>query len=601
MSDKKSPSFFRQSLMRRAAWLLSWGLVLTAGGAVTLTPADAQEEKAAGASYRPAKPDDAQLAMGEKVYFKKCVWCHGPEGAGDGPGADRLWPRPRNFNQGTFKIRTTGSGELPTDDDLFLTVTNGLPGSAMPPWDGILTEAERRAVVAFVKTKLVQDRDFQDTEFEEFNIIKIEGQVASSPESIERGREVFMTKGKCVECHGEDGRGNGNLTQKDDWGFPIFPANLHQCWNFRGSRRDPFNPTNVFREVSTGLNGTPMPSFADVLSVEERWDVANFVMSLCPKEANNPQTGDKVEMDPLTNKPKIYFVLGSIYTQDPLPTSVDDPKWAEQLPYFVGLGGQITRRPQNFNRRIENVWVKSFYNNEEIAFWLEWDDRTQSRAEGENLPPPMNVADLTVPVAYYANKHVFSEVMPEVYPDTWKGLPRPVIYNDAVAIQFPAKWETLVPPERPFFIHGDPLKAVDLWKWESNGKAVAYTGHGVDKVEARSDTILKAEGAVFKNGVWRVIIKRPLKTEDKERDVQFEQGKYIPIAFQAWDGDNGEAGARMALSAWYYLILQPPIPTTAFIYPPIAILAMVGIQWWVIRKAKSLHNGNGGGHGGKKK
>ena len=581
----------KSGLIRGAVWAFGWSVVLAAGGSVALPQAGAQDAApAAASSYRPAKPDDAQLEMGKQVYFKKCVWCHGAEGAGDGPGADRLWPRPRNFNQGTFKIRTTASGELPTDEDLFLSVTNGLSGSAMPPWDGVLSEQQRHAVVAFVKKELVKDRDFQDTEFEEFHILQFEGQVASSPESIERGREVYTTKGKCVECHGEDGRGDGNLTQKDDWGFPIFPANLHQCWNFRGNRRDPYDPANVFREVSTGLNGTPMPSFADVLSVEERWDVANFVIDFCPK----------VKIDPLAVKPAINFVVGSHYAQEPLPTATDDPKWGEQEPHFVGLGGQITRKPQNFNRRIENVWVKSIYNDEEIAFLLEWDDRTHSKAQGDNLPPPMNVADLTIPVAYYANKHVFNEVMPGLYPN-WKSLPQPVIYNDAVAIQFPAKWQSLTPPERPFFIHGDPVKAVDLWKWESSGKTVAYTGKGVDNVTSRSETVLKSEGAQFKDGVWRVIIKRPLKTEDADNDVQFEQGKYIPIAFQAWDGDNGEAGARMALSAWYYVVLQPPVPTVAFIYTPIAVIALVGIQWWVIRKAKSMQNGNGSGHSQKKK
>jgi mono/diheme cytochrome c family protein len=578
-------------------WAFVWGVVVLSGGAFTNTPADAQEKEAAGGAYRPAKPSDDQLAMGEKVYFKKCVWCHGPEGAGDGPSADRLWPRPRNFNQGTFKIRTTASGELPTDEDLFETVTNGLPGSAMPAWDGILTEEQRRAVVAFVKTKLIKDRDFQDTEFEEFHLLKFEGQVPSSTESIERGREVFNTTGKCVQCHGNEGRGNGNLTQKDDWGFPIFPANLQQCWNFRGNRRDPYNPANVFREVSTGLNGTPMPSFADVLSVEERWNVANFVISLCPK----------VKIDQLiTMKPVINFVVGSRYTEEALPTTIDDPKWNEQALHFVGLGGQITRKPQNFNRRADGLWVKSFYNNEEIAFFLEWDDRTESRAEGDKLPPPFNVADLTVPVAYYASKHVFNEVMPGLYPN-WKSLPQPVTYNDAVAIQFPAKWESFYgTPERPFFIHGDDKKPVDLWKWESSGAVVAYTGHGIDgktgedKIAARQ-AALKAEGAQFKDGVWRVILKRSLKTDDKDHDVQFEVNKYIPIAFQAWDGDNGEAGAKMALSAWYYVVLQPLTPTKAYVYPFVAIILVVGVQWWVIRKATNMQNGHGGRTGGKKK
>lgn len=597
-AQSASGSSNRHPYVRRGfLWAAILGIVAVTGGSLHVTSSEAQEKKAAaGPTYKSAKPTDEQIAAGQKVYFKKCVWCHGPEGAGDGPGALRLWPRPRNFNQGTFKVRTTASGELPTDEDLFLTVTNGLPGSAMPSWDGILSDEQRRNVIAFVKTKLVKERNFQDAD-EEFHVISFDGQVSSSPESIKRGEEVFLKKGKCVECHGQDGRGNGNLTQKDDWGFPIFPADLHKCWDFRGNRRDPYNPKTVFREVSTGLNGTPMPSFIDLLSVQERWDVANFVINFCPKTNN----GKALKIDPLTMKPVINFVVTSQFTDGPLPTTVDDKKWSEQESHFIGLGGQITRKPQNFNRRIDSVWVKSIYNKDEIAILLEWDDRQESHAQGGNLPPPMNVADLTIPVAYYANKMVFEQVMPTVYPTDWKSFPQPVIYNDAVAIQFPAEWEKLVSPERPFFIDGDPKKAVDLWKWESNGKTVAYTGHGIDKVEPRGDSILKADGATFKDGVWRVIIKRALTTSDKANDVQFQAGKYIPIAFQAWDGDNGEAGGRKAVSAWYYLILQPPVPRSVFIYPPIAVFAMVGIQWWVIRKAKNLHNGNGKGHTTSKK
>ena len=92
-----------------------------------------------------------------------------------GPAADRLWPRPRNFNQGTFKIRHTASGELPLFDskkpvpgqnDLFETVTHGLPGSAMPSWEGILTEEQRLQVLSFVTTQLVKDRKFTDKQSE---------------------------------------------------------------------------------------------------------------------------------------------------------------------------------------------------------------------------------------------------------------------------------------------------------------------------------------------------------------------------------------------------------------------------------------------------
>ena len=93
-----------------------------------------------------AQPPDAVktelLEKGKQVYYKRCVWCHGVEGGGDGPSADRLFTRPRNFIQGTFKIRFTDSGELPLEEDLIKTVTNGLPGSAMPAWGGFLNPDE---------------------------------------------------------------------------------------------------------------------------------------------------------------------------------------------------------------------------------------------------------------------------------------------------------------------------------------------------------------------------------------------------------------------------------------------------------------------------
>ncbi|MEO6666417.1 MAG: c-type cytochrome, partial [Nitrospiria bacterium] len=296
-------------------------MVATLGVSVVLTTAQEEKESAPAPAMAaiPNKASDADLAAGKAIYFRKCVWCHGPEGAGDGPGADRLWPRPRDFTQGTFKIRHTASGELPLLDDLIQTVTHGLPGSAMPAWDGVLNEKQRRQVVEFVRTELVKDRDFTDKENETLTPISFGKQVASSEESIERGREVYMNKGKCVECHGPDGRGDGNATQKDEWNFPIFPADLHKCWNFRGNRGDPYNPRNIFREVSTGLNGTPMPSFADILSDDQRWDVANFVISLCPKK----------NIDPLTMKPNNDFVVKSKFLDGELPTNPDDDAWKE--------------------------------------------------------------------------------------------------------------------------------------------------------------------------------------------------------------------------------------------------------------------------------
>ncbi|HUK57418.1 MAG TPA: c-type cytochrome [Nitrospiria bacterium] len=540
-------------------------VALIASGSVVLTLAQTKDEKAPAAAAgagRPAKPSQPDIDAGKQIYFKKCVWCHGPEGAGDGPSADRLWPRPRNFNAGTFKIRTTASGELPTENDLFLTVTHGLPGSAMPSWDGILTDQQRHQVIAFVMTNLVKDRNFQDTENEDFHVIDFGKQIPTSDESIKRGKDVFMNKGKCVECHGNDERGDGNKTQKDEWGFPIFPADLHKCWNFRGNREDPYNPRNIFREVSTGLNGTPMPSFADALTPEQRWDVANFVISLCPKQ----------KIDPLTAHPALSFVVKSLFVKGDIPSNPNDPTWQKIDPQYIGLAGQITHKPRNFVRLVDDVWVKSIFNGKEIGWEFEWDDRIKSVATPETL----------------AQAASFQETPPAGEPIALRQYP---MFNDAVAIQFPAKWQTLAPPEKPRFIFGDTKNAVDVWKWEADGTTTEYTGHGSIggdlKLDARPTHNVKTVYAEYKDGRWYVIMTRAMTTSDKENDVQFEMGKYIPTVFFVWDGNNGDHGLKTSISTWYYTILQPPTPMQAYVYPFFAVIVVFGIEGWIIRKVSA--------------
>src|SRR5439155_41044 len=88
---------------------------------------------------------------GKAVYVKWCAGCHGDGGAGDGPAAAYMLPRPRNFTGGLYKIRTTASGQLPTDADLARAIDDGLPGSAMPGWRGRLSNAARRNGVAYIK------------------------------------------------------------------------------------------------------------------------------------------------------------------------------------------------------------------------------------------------------------------------------------------------------------------------------------------------------------------------------------------------------------------------------------------------------------------
>lgn len=536
--------------------------------------AGAQEIPPPG-KYTPKKDSPQDIEAGKAIYFRKCVWCHGPDGAGDGPSAIRLATKPRNFNQGTFKIRHTASGDLPTDEDLFLTVTHGLPGSAMPPWKSILSETERKQVVTFVKNVLVKDRKFDDPD-ETLTVIDYGQQIPSSEESIAKGKEIFMTQAKCVECHGVEGRGNGNLTQRDDWGFPIFPADLSKSWNFRGNRSEPFNPRNVFREISTGLNGTPMPSFADVLTIEERWHVANFVISLSPH----------YPIDPETNKPQIQFVIKGKYLKEALPTDIADARWDALAPQYVGMASQIIQPPRHFIRTIDDVRVRSLFNDKEIAFLLEWNDRTES-----HLDPAKE--------AIYDVKRLSSESFPGINTTGYThendeaegplkgGNPEDVgVYNDGVAIQFAQEWETLPGYEKPYFVHGDEKRGTDIWKWESDGTTKELEGHGLESVVVRDSKNVTVSSPSWVHGRWRIILKRAIETEDKAKSAQLSVGKNIPIVFFAWDGDAGERDGKMALSTYYYLMLEPPVPANVYYAPPIVAGIALLLEGFVLYKAR---------------
>ena len=101
---------------------------------VALSAVAARDGQAADRPTEPKPPDtDALLEQGRVVYFKRCSFCHGLLGDGNGPASDTLDPRPRDFTLGTFKFRTTQSGELPTDEDWALLLDRGAGRATTDP------------------------------------------------------------------------------------------------------------------------------------------------------------------------------------------------------------------------------------------------------------------------------------------------------------------------------------------------------------------------------------------------------------------------------------------------------------------------------------
>ncbi len=237
-----------------------------------------QEELAqtdlAAAGEDPVEATPELVERGRERYETFCVSCHGEEGDGAGDFARFMEPKPRDFTEGTFKFRTTGSGSLPQDIDIYRTITFGVKKSSMPAWFE-LSSRDRWALVHYVKTfsEYFEEEEPDDP-------IEIPEPPPVNSELLTLGAEMFAEM-QCWDCHGSIGKGDGAAagTLEDDWGYPIRPADFTQGVFKAGNTIG-----DIYRTVATGLDGTPMPSFGDIMEAEQLWALSFYVQSLATSQ-----------------------------------------------------------------------------------------------------------------------------------------------------------------------------------------------------------------------------------------------------------------------------------------------------------------------------
>lgn len=227
-------------------------------------------------------PEPPAASPGQAVYERQCSGCHGLRGDGQGVFAPYLSPRPRDFTQARFRYRSTPTGQLPTDEDVYRSVAHGLAGSGMPAFQSFLSPADIRAVVAYIKQFSARfERDPAPRP------LALPAPPAASAERIARGAQLYEDSG-CTSCHGDSGKGDGRSGQdlKTSEGEPITPRDLTDKWRFRGG----FSPQAVFQRLMTGMDGSSMASYSDALTEDQTWDLVFYVLELSPQD--RPQARD---------------------------------------------------------------------------------------------------------------------------------------------------------------------------------------------------------------------------------------------------------------------------------------------------------------------
>ena len=547
-------------------------LLLTAGGVLIASVCAVSTGR-----VRAAAPDvgtEAQRESGKKLYLKNCSQCHGDKGDGEGYAAVHLRPRPRNFTTGKFKIRTTPNGALPTHQDLINVIRRGMPYTSMPAWPNF-SDQEVADIAYFLTTF---SPEFTNPESVPTPVSLPNGS-KSTKESVESGKKLYEDTG-CGKCHGTMGRGDGASapTLKDDWGNPIRPADLSQPWTFRGG------PTreDIFRTMSTGLNGTPMPSFADALKPEQRWAITDFIASLS---------------DGATTPGYTNLVIAKHVTS-PIDLAKGAQNFTTAKTVRFPIVGQIMQPGRSFHPPATSISVQAIYDADSIALLVRWHDMSAQKTgnngpslavppEEEEEPAP---APAEVGAAGAATGFGDQEVAPKQPPkDPFAEEPSASVpaseFSDAVAIQVPS--QALTSARKPYFIFGDAENSVDLWFYDlAQGNPAQFTAKGSASIAPASATNVTGV-ANYDQGEWTVIFKRPLRPES---GAAFTQGEFMPIAFSVWDGFSRERGNRRGLSLWYSLYMEPenvPSAVGPMIRTALIILGIELVVIWLVRRRQA--------------
>ena len=521
---------------------------------------------------------EAQRESGKKLYAQYCSQCHGDKGDGEGYATPHLYPRPRNFTSGKFKVRTTPNGALPTHQDLVNIIRRGMPYTSMPAWPA-LSDQQVSDLAYFITTFYP---DFSNKELVP-KPVELPSAPSSTKESIELGKKLYAETG-CLKCHGNLGRGDGPSapTLMDELGQPIRAANLSEPWTFRGgpSRED------IFRTMSTGLNGTPMPSFSDSLSPEQRWAITDFIVSLSGSSG-----------------PGYTNLVIAKFVPDPIDLK-NGTKAFESAPVArFPIVGQIMEPGRAFHPPATSVTVQAIYDAESIGFLVRWHDMRAEKTgkNGPSLPVPPEeeesasgaapggagqptgtnpFGDAEVAPAQKTDKDPFAEETPAAE--------QPSEFSDAMAIQIPSVLPSGA--RKPYFIFGDAQNSVDLWFFDlARPEPLQLTGRGSADIAA-NDTGDLTGVANYDQGEWSVIFKRPLRPSS---GASFSSGGFMPIAFSVWDGFSRERGNRRGLTVWHSVYLEPevvpsavgPMVRTALV---ILVIELALIGW--VRSRRRAHD-----------
>jgi mono/diheme cytochrome c family protein len=491
----------------------------------------------------------AALLSGRELYLQHCTACHGDEGNGQGLAARFLFPKPRDFGRGQFRLVST-KNYVPSREDIRAVLVRGMPGSSMPPWAHLrpeeidrLADEVLRLYQAGTRAKIVAELKEADEEIVE---AEVAGQVreltspgeladvpqiaADDPAAVARGGDIYI-KQSCHACHGKEGRGDGQQVMVDNDGLPTRPRDLT-----RGIFKGQHDAASIYRRIVLGMPGTPMPSSSN-LTPEQMVDLAQFIRSL---------SDESTRQAALIKRERIVAKRASA-----LPDSPASAAWNDISPTALRTMPLWWR--DDFAPTMN---VQAVHDGRNLAFRLSWNDATKN----DSAVRTEEFEDLAAVQLSGGGAEPFlgmGAVAGAIELWQWRGGIEASGADDQIMDDYPF--------ESAVYQHvagGKPLP--DYITARSLGNPLAtrqHAGHSIAAMGPGTITIRPqasqhvAVAALWQEGRWSVVLQRPLEVPSDD-GLRLSAGNDYSTAFAVWDGAMRDRAAQKLVTIWQDLHLE---------------------------------------------
>ena len=235
------------------------------------------------------------------------------------------------------------------------------------------------------------------------------------------------------------------------------------------------------------------------------------------------------------------MTIRSYLVQGDLPNAADDVAWKNVSPITIPLSGQVITRPVWPEPTVRALTVRSVHNGTEIAFLLEWQDNTKN----DRLTPGTFRDGVAIGLPLGDAPAFFCMGQLDHYINIW---------------HWKADWQSDIDRRAA---RGSEKKEGGVRTFEVIPRRVSSVedliGGGFSTLTTKERQGRVQGQAVWRDGVWHVMMRRPLVSEEQENEATLVPGRVQTVAFAVWNGENKERNGQKAVAPWFQLAIDPVV------------------------------------------